>query len=251
MWYLGNINITVWFFVFLCWNFVIQFFIHKLVYYTALVFIFKFCRRISHNLKNQEQTNFDLLLQRFSLSGFPQNGKTEYSYVYVLPNISMPLFLIAQSNIKYFSYPKSQQVTGTTHEFQHVSFSQHVSGLSNWCTFELTKGSAGRFISCYWVSWIGFGICPSRELVWHLITQVNNGLLAVYITVFDLRRGNRRCIIPFMVYALVYLSIASNLVTLDTLSTKSYSVYTHNCSPFSRKPLLRWSRMVETGLLII
>ena len=31
-----------------------------------------------------------------------------------------------------------------------------------------------------------------------------------------------------MVYALVYLSITSDLVTLDTLIPKSDSVYTHN-----------------------
>ena len=56
--------------------------------------------------------------------------------------------------------------------------------------------------------------------MWRLITQVNNGLLAVYITVFDPRRGNRRCLIPFLVYTLVYPSIAINLVTLDTLIPK-------------------------------
>ena len=76
-------------------------FIQKYVYYTALIFNFDFCRRISHNFKNQEQTKFDLLLQRFSLSVFFQNGKTEYNYVYVLRNIIMPLFLIAQSNLTY------------------------------------------------------------------------------------------------------------------------------------------------------
>ena len=60
--------------------------------------------------------------------------------------------------------------------------------------------------------------------MWHLSTQANNGIIAVYITVFDLRRGKRRCFIPFLVYALVYLSISGNLVTLDTLSPKSDSV---------------------------
>ena len=56
--------------------------------------------------------------------------------------------------------------------------------------------------------------------MWHLSTQVNNGLLAVYITVFDLRRGKIRCFTPFLVCALVYTSIASKLVTLATLSPK-------------------------------
>ena len=54
--------------------------------------------------------------------------------------------------------------------------------------------------------------------MWLLSIQVNNGLLAVYITVFDPRRGKRRCFITFIVYSLVYPSIASNLVTLATLS---------------------------------
>ena len=47
---------------------------------------------------------------------------------------------------------------------------------------------------------------------------MNNGLLDVYITVFDPRRDKRRCFIPFLVYALVYPSIASNLVALAALS---------------------------------
>ena len=64
--------------------------------------------------------------------------------------------------------------------------------------------------------------------MWHLSTKVNNGLLAAYITVFDPRRGKRRCFIPCLVYALVYLSIASNLVNLDTLSPRSNYVFMHN-----------------------
>ena len=62
--------------------------------------------------------------------------------------------------------------------------------------------------------------------MWHLSTQVNNGLLAVHITVFESGRGKRRRFIPFMVYALVYPSIDSNLVTLATLIPKSDSVCT-------------------------
>ena len=56
---------------------------------------------------------------------------------------------------------------------------------------------------------------------------MNKGLIAVYITIFDPRRGNRRCFITSLVYNLVYLSIDINLVTLATLSPKSDSVYTH------------------------
>ena len=69
-----------------------------------------------------------------------------------------------------------------------------------------------------------FCLRPSRELVWHLSTQMNKCLLAVYITVFEPSRGNRRCFINFLVYALVYPSIDSNFVNLDILIPKSDSV---------------------------
>ena len=74
------------------------------VYYTTLIFIFEFCQRISHNLNNKEQTNILFFIATLiTLLGFFQNGKTEYNYFYVLPNVFMPLFLITQSNLKYFS----------------------------------------------------------------------------------------------------------------------------------------------------
>ena len=83
-------------------NFCNTIFIHKFVYYTALIFIFDFSRRISHICRNQEQTKFDLLLQRLFLFLIsPPNGKTEYNYVNVLSNIVTLLFLIAQSNLTY------------------------------------------------------------------------------------------------------------------------------------------------------
>ena len=63
--------------------------------------------------------------------------------------------------------------------------------------------------------------------MWHLSTQVNDGDIAAYITVFDLRRVNIRRFIPFLVYALVYPIIYSNPVTLDTLSPWSESFFTH------------------------
>ena len=61
----------------------------------------------------------------------------------------------------------------------------------------------------------------------HLITQVNKRDLAAYITVFDPRKGNSRRFIPFLVNALVYQSIASNLATLANLSTWYDYVLTH------------------------
>ena len=91
---------------------------------------------------------------------------------------------------------------------------------------------------------------PFGDLVCRLSTQVNNGLLSAYITVFDPSRDKRRCFISFLVYTLVYPSIASSIVTLATLSPQSEYVYTHTYSPFSRKPLLRLPRTVENGLLI-
>ena len=44
--------------------------------------------------------------------------------------------------------------------------------------------------------------------------------------------------ITFLVYALVYPSIASNLTTLDTLNTWSESVLTRTCYTLLRKPHL-------------
>ena len=63
-----------------------------------------------------------------------------------------------------------------------------------------------------------FGNLPFRELMWRLSTQVNGGILAAKINVFDLRMGKRRKFIPFLVYALVYLSIVSKLMKLTALS---------------------------------
>ena len=56
------------------------------------------------------------------------------------------------------------------------------------------------------------------DIVWHLSTQVNDGIHSAYINVVDLRRGKRRRFITFLVYTLVYPSIDSNLMTLATPS---------------------------------
>ena len=47
---------------------------------------------------------------------------------------------------------------------------------------------------------------------------MNDSDIYAYITVFDPSRDKRGRFNPFLVYALVYLSIESNLVTLATLS---------------------------------
>ena len=60
--------------------------------------------------------------------------------------------------------------------------------------------------------------------MWHLITQVNDADLAYYINVLELSRYKRRRFIPFLVYALFYPIIASNLMNLATLSPWSDSM---------------------------
>ena len=123
-------------------------------------------------------------------------------------------------------------------------------GLSNRCTFGLANWLYENFAPSTELELNRFRPSPFRELVWHLSTQVNNGLLAACITVFDPRRDKRRCFISCLFYALIYPRISSNLVTLDTLIPKYESICTHTCSPFLRKPPLRWHRTVKTGLLI-
>ena len=111
-------------------------------------------------------------------------------------------------------------------------------GLSKRCTFLLTNQQAGSYAPATELDLIRFWPLPFGELVWHLSTQMNNGNLDAYITVFEPRRGKCRRFIPFLFYALVYPIISSNLVNLDTLSTWFDSVRMHTCSPLSRKPLL-------------
>ena len=109
--------------------------------------------------------------------------------------------------------------------------------LSNQCTFGLANQQARRHPPNTELEFIRFWTLMFGELVWNLSTQVNNGILAAYIAVFDLRRG--KLFITFLVYALVYPIIASNLATISTLIPWSDSFRAHTCSPFLRKPLLR------------
>ena len=112
-------------------------------------------------------------------------------------------------------------------------------GLINRCTFGSTNQQAGSYTPATELELIRFRNFPFGDLVWNPSTQVNGDILAAYITVFDPIRGKHRLFIPFLVFVLVYTSIASNLATLDTLSLCSDSVRTHTCSAFLRKPLLR------------
>ena len=117
-------------------------------------------------------------------------------------------------------------------EFEHYSYICECTGLNNRCTFGLSNRLDGRFTPATELELNRFRPLAFGELVCHLSTQVNNGLLAAYITVFDLRRGNRRCFIQSLVYDLVYPGSASNLVKLATLSPRYDYVCTHTCSPF-------------------
>ena len=123
-------------------------------------------------------------------------------------------------------------------------------GLSNHCKFGLSNQQAGSYPPTTELKIVRFRPLPFWELVWHLITQINGGDIDAQITVFYPRRDKRRRFINFLVYTLVYMSIASNLMTLATLSNRSEYFCTNNLSPFSRKPFLRCNRMVKNGLII-
>ena len=111
--------------------------------------------------------------------------------------------------------------------------------LSNQFMFGLSNQQAGSYAPATELVNIRFRYLPFWEIVWHLSTKVNDSDPAAYITVFGPIRGKRRCFIHFLVYALVYLSISSNLVFLVTLSPSSDSVRMHTRYPFFRKTLSR------------
>ena len=91
--------------------------------------------------------------------------------------------------------------------------------LSNQCTYGLANIISGSFAPATELDLKRFQPSPFRELVWHFSTQMNSSDLAAYISVFDSRSDKCRRFIPFLVYSLVYLGIASNLVTLANLSS--------------------------------
>ena len=65
--------------------------------------------------------------------------------------------------------------------------------------FGLSNQQAGKYISATELDLIRFQYFTLGELVWHLITQVNNRDLDAYITVFDPSRDKCRRFIPFLV----------------------------------------------------
>ena len=110
-------------------------------------------------------------------------------------------------------------------------------GLSNRYTFVLANLMSERFAPATELELNRFWPSPFGELVWHLSTQVNTGLLASQITVFGWRRDKRRCFIPCLVYALVYSIITSNIVNLSTLSPRSDFLHAHRISLLKENPL--------------
>ena len=111
---------------------------------------------------------------------FSSIGKTVYNHVYVFSNTFCAIVSLLINYIgPNILFTKYHQDIKTTHTCLSRLFLKQVHGLSNRCAFALENGLAGRFIYRYWVSLIGFGLRHSRKLVWHLSTQVNNGLLAV------------------------------------------------------------------------
>ena len=122
--------------------------------------------------------------------------------------------------------------------------------ISNRCKLGFANQHTGSYNPATELELIRFWSFPFSELVWNLITQVNDGLLAAYIAVFDPSMGKCMRCVPFMVYNMIYTNICINLTTLDTLSPWSVSVCIHTWSPFLRNPILRWYRTVKTRLLI-
>ena len=130
------------------------------------------------------------------------------------------MFLIAQSKLKYPFFIKYQQVIGTNGKYtkgvEDYSYICRCPRLSSLCTPGLASQLDGSFASDNELYINRFWPSPFGEFVWNVSTQMNNGILAAWITVFDLRRDKRRCLIPCLVYALLYQSISSNLMTLAT-----------------------------------
>ena len=165
-----NINITVQIFVFWCWTFVTQFSCINLLItqHWFLFLMFSNKSLIILRIKN-EKTLIWYCNVYFSVGYFLRNGKT-------------PLFLIAKSNLKYPSFPGSQQVIGTNWEiFAQVLariFSQQMPGLSNRCRVAFFHLTGWEIHYCYWLRAEYVLPSPFGEIVWHISTQVHNDLLA-------------------------------------------------------------------------
>ena len=108
----------------------------------------------------------------------------------------------------------------------------------NGFTFGLANQQYGSYAPANKSELVRFRPFSLGELMWHLIKQVNDGLLDAYINFFEPRRVKHRRFIPFLVYALFYPSNSINLVTLANRSPWYDSACTHTCSPLLRNPSL-------------
>ena len=99
-----NVNITVGFFMFKYWTFVTQFFIHKIVDYTALIILFNVCQPIYHNFMNQEQTNFYLVLKIFFCSFFSKTVRLN-TIMLMLYQLLPHHFSLLHNQIQHILFP--------------------------------------------------------------------------------------------------------------------------------------------------
>ena len=91
---------------------------HEFVDYTALILLFHFFRQIFHNVKNKEQTKFDLLLQRLFICWFfPETVRLNIIMLMFYQIFSRHCSLLQNQIKNILSSPKFRQVIGTTHGF--------------------------------------------------------------------------------------------------------------------------------------
>ena len=147
---------------------------------TALILIFDFYYKslIISRIKNKQTLIFYFNVY-FSV-GFHQNGKTEYNYVYVF--------------IKYFRAIVPYCTIKSNILFLLLNIDKSLEQRTGFGTFIFATGARLKqpvyvcigqhfvwdiYLPLLSKRLIGFRLRPSRELVWHLSTQMNNGLLAV------------------------------------------------------------------------
>ena len=148
---------------------------------TAFIFVINFLFRISRSYKNWDQNIIWFVIATLiSLLVFPKMIRLNIIMFmfFINPFCAIVTYCIIIYNLHFRSLNLNKASKIHT-RVTSSSFLQQVPGLSNRYTFSLANGLYGRFLSRYWLVWIGFGLCPSRELVWHLRSQVNNGLLYV------------------------------------------------------------------------
>ena len=117
----------------------------------------------SHNRKKTSYAGVYFCCFYYFFVGFPQIISLNIIMFMSLPILFMPLFhyFPITSNLLFFSLNINKASKQHT-RVSSISFLRQGTGLRNRCTFALANGLAGIFTSRYWVSLIGFGLCPSR-----------------------------------------------------------------------------------------